>query len=222
MYEAITILLFILGPIIATVFWGFVFPFSKGECLISIATLAVMNVIATIMLADGAQSFSAMSSAWLGVTVIDLVIGFVVHIYKAVKNSSFAEAFRSGVAKGRNAANYQIGGGLFNTPGKPKKSFNFQKKQKTVNKEDSEIITKTIDKKQPKTEDKTPNMKKDSTSRKACYNCQYWMGNRHLLSAAGNFIEYEDAPAKCAPGGGRQHTNVSPRATCNGFSRQFG
>ena len=63
------------------------------------------------------------------------------------------------------------------------------------------------------------NFKTDSSQRKYCFACALWTGQRSFKGAAGNFIEYLDTPAKCSPNGGRPNTNMSPRATCNSFSK---
>jgi hypothetical protein len=62
-----------------------------------------------------------------------------------------------------------------------------------------------------------PDMREDSTQRKACYNCVYWSGQRSFRGAAGNFIKYLNEEANCAPNGGRPNVKMSPRATCNKF-----
>lgn len=62
-----------------------------------------------------------------------------------------------------------------------------------------------------------PDMREDSTQRKACYNCAYWTGQRSFRGAAGNFIKYLNEEANCAPNGGRPNVKMSPRATCNKF-----
>ncbi len=63
------------------------------------------------------------------------------------------------------------------------------------------------------------NFKTDSSERKYCFACALWTGQRSFKGAAGNFIDYLDAPAKCSPNGGRPNTNMSPRATCNSFTK---
>ena len=84
----------------------------------------------------------------------------------------------------------------------------------------SQPAKKTQAEKVPVPEPQIPrelDMRTDSTERKACYNCAFWTGQRSFKGAAGNFIEYLNEEAKCAPNGGRPNTNMSPRATCNKF-----
>ena len=148
-----------------------------------------------------------------------------VRLIIAFRNSDMWQSAKSGFQKGQNAANYQIGAGMFeksSSAGKKKPVFGkaAPPPPPRPKKEKSAPVPNTA--KETVVNNSAPNRKKDSTSRSACYNCRYWTGRRELLSAAGNFIEYEDVAAKCAPGGGRQHTKVSPRATCNSFEKQFG
>jgi hypothetical protein len=229
MSDGITILLFFIGIFLGYFFWRFVFRTNKRLAVITISGLVIWNVMAVVLFAEDDQRFVELIRSWFVVTFVELVIGLALFFYDDVKNSSFVrslasfgQSFMSGFAKGVNSANYQVGGGL-KTAKESRQSFKAERKSKK-NKDDHNINSKKESANQgpPKIEVSSVKKYTDSTKRACCFNCQYWMGNRQLASTAGNFIEYEDSPAKCAPGGGRQHANVSPRATCNSFTRQFG
>lgn len=177
------------------------------------------------LFAVGKNGYFSKVTDFFAITAFFYLIYIAIRLVVAFRNSEMWQSAKSGYQKGRNMANYQIGGDLF------KKSSSVSKKASVFGaaappppprpkKEKSSPVPSKA--KETVVQNSTPKRKKDSTSRPACYNCRYWTGNRQLLSAAGKFIEYEDVDAKCAPGGGRQHTKVSPRATCNSFEKQFG
>ena len=221
MYELLTIIIFISSPVASYQFWQAVFPLNFRDGKYPFILLLIVNAIAIYMISDDGLVLSEIITAFFKMTIVSLVIGLVVFVYNAIKNSSLAESFRSGHSKGRAAADYQIGGAAKSSKKSASKPL-FKKKSK------SEPLSAQIEGNNIKQESKaktTPNQntvkkKKDSTKRSHCYNCRYWTGNRQLLGG-GNFIEYEDIASKCAPGGGRQHVKVEPRATCRSFEPQF-
>lgn len=156
-------------------------------------------------------------------TILCWVIYLVIRLGMAIRNSDAWE-------EGQKWRKHQIGGEFFEKHSSVYKSSSANKKASVFGaaapppppkpkKEKSSSVSSKAE--MPVKNSSTPKRKKDSTTRNACYNCRYWTGNRELLGAAGNFIEYEDVDAKCAPGGGRQHVKMSPRATCNSFESQF-
>jgi len=174
--------------------------------------------------AVGERGYFVQISDFYVFTILLWLIYIFIRLIVAFKNSEMWQSAKSGYKRGRDLGNYQIGGQSLERSASGKKKAVFGRaaapppprpKKETNTSVPSKAKKAVVSKSAPRTT-------KDSTARSACYNCRYWTGNRQLLSAAGNFIEYEDASAKCAPGGGRQHTKVSPRATCNSFEKQFG
>lgn len=218
MYDIIFIILLVSALVIGYMGWRFVFPFDKQKLLVSLGALASVNLVLTFMMFDSNDGISKFFNVWIGLTFSTLVIGLVVFIIQALRNN---EDFMRGVNMARRGED-QIGRNFFKTETR-QPAPSSERKSKSKREDDNSLRTENrIETKTPKREAQGPKMKRDSTARNCCYNCQYWTGNRQLLSAAGNFIEYEDVSAKCAPGGGRQNANMNPRATCNKFSRQFG
>jgi hypothetical protein len=175
--------------------------------------------------AVGKNGYFTKVTDFFAITVFFWLIYLAIRLVIAFRNSEMWESFKSGLQKGQNLANYQIGGDTFksSSSGREKKPiFGSAAKPPPPRSKKETTVPAQSKAKETVVKKSGPKTKKESTARPACYNCRYWTGNRQLLSAAGNFIEYEDVDAKCAPGGGRQHTKVSPRATCNSFEKQFG
>lgn len=174
--------------------------------------------------AVGKNGYFAKVTDFYVITIFFWLIYLAIRLVIAFRNSEMWQSAKSGFQEGQNLANYQIGGDMFksSSSGREKKpifgSAAPPPPPKPKKEKSSSVSSKA---EMPVRNSSTPKRKKDSTTRNACYNCRYWTGNRELLGAAGNFIEYEDVDAKCAPGGGRQHVKMSPRATCNSFESQF-
>jgi len=192
--------------------------------------LLVLSFIYPIFATENGSYFTKLTNFPIYVVLLWFVFVVVRFFISAGIFSSMVKGFK----KGQDLANYQIGGDFLNSetrnrtkkplfggaappPENTKPLFKRKEKVKseTVKDEDSS------QKEQPMT-NSSPKKITDSTKRKNCYNCRYWTGSRQLKGAAGQFIEYENIPAKCAPGGGRQHTKVDPKARCNSFLSQFG
>ena len=191
--------------------------------------ILVLSFIYPIFATENGSYFTKLTNFPIYVVLLWFVFVVVRFFISAGIFSSMVKGFK----RGQNLANYQIGGDFLNNEsrnrikkplfaGAPPPPENTKPlfKRKEKNKSDTVKDENISQEEQPMT-NSSPKKITDSTKRKACYNCRYWTGNRQPKGAAGEFIEYENISAQCAPGGGRQHTKVDPKATCNSFLNQY-
>ena len=210
----------------------------------------VMNILIAFLLSiicslgSGYKGFLYLIEDSFAIMIITLILAFVffllkkLWVFKIISSIFFGflklifrretwDAAKHGYKWGRNysKSNNQSFFKSYKTSETKAPTKSFFKKEKT-NKV-SEPIYQTgnnsnFSNENTSSKKETNNMKTDSTQRRCCYNCAFWMGQRSFKGAAGNFIEYNDTPAKCAPNGGMPNANMSPRATCGKFSRLGG